>query len=159
VVRVREQREHVDVACKTDSRTIAPVSASQRRVWRTLKITAYFCLWGQLCGYAADFTSIFSPSSVSRSYAAHGSRALVVGTERTLDVLAAGMQILADGTRLRILLLLAEVDERHRDAGPPGLPQPTVSHHLGLLRTAGWVQVRRAAKRAYWSWLSRRRKR
>ena len=64
-----------------------------------------------------------------------------------LRPVAAAIQLLGDATRLRLLLLLAggefNVTELCKRLG---LPQPTVSHHLGLLRTAGMVEPRRQGK-------------
>jgi DNA-binding transcriptional ArsR family regulator len=78
-------------------------------------------------------------------------RATDEGAGADLDALAAGIQMLADGTRLKILLMLAEremsvteMQDRLRCA------QPTASHHLGLLRKAGLVQDRHAGKRVYY---------
>jgi DNA-binding transcriptional ArsR family regulator len=73
------------------------------------------------------------------------------GAGADLDALAAGMQMLADGTRLKILLVLAE-GEMHVTEMQSHLrcPQPTVSHHLGLLRMAGLVDARRHGKRVFY---------
>ena len=64
---------------------------------------------------------------------------------------AAANQLLADATRLKLLLLLgggeANVTELCKRLG---LGQPTVSHHLGLLRTAGVVEPRRQGKRVFY---------
>lgn len=71
---------------------------------------------------------------------------------RDAEDVAGAMQLLADATRLRILLLLGggrlyvgELVTRL------GIPQPTLSHHLALLRAAGLVQSRRDGKRVYYS--------
>lgn len=65
--------------------------------------------------------------------------------------LAATMKMLADPTRLKILALLHE-------RGPMGvseveaclpLKQPTVSHHLRVLREAGLITTRREGVRAF----------
>jgi DNA-binding transcriptional ArsR family regulator len=66
--------------------------------------------------------------------------------------MASLMRLLSDPTRIRVLGLLrpgemnvtalcAELD----------LAQPTVSHHLGLLRSAGLVQTRRDGKQIFYS--------
>jgi DNA-binding transcriptional ArsR family regulator len=64
-----------------------------------------------------------------------------------LDGAVATMRCLADGTRLRLLMLLSggEVNVSSLCAHT-GLAQPTVSHHLGLLRMAGLVYARRQGR-------------
>jgi len=63
---------------------------------------------------------------------------------RNLDTLTALYGALADGTRLRILALLAEgevcVCHIH---GSLGVPQPTASRHLAYLRRIGLARARR----------------
>lgn len=70
----------------------------------------------------------------------------------TVGALAALMRLLGDTTRVRILGLLQggerNVSELCDDLD---LAQPTVSHHLGLLRTAGFLSARRAGKQVYYS--------
>ena len=62
------------------------------------------------------------------------------------------MRLLADPTRLRLLTLLrgSELNVtsicRHLK-----LAQPTVSHHLGLLRTVGLVTNRREGKQVFYA--------
>ena len=61
------------------------------------------------------------------------------------------MHLLSDATRVRLLTLLGgeELNVKHLcellDA-----PQPTVSHHLGILRMAGVVIARRQGKEIYY---------
>ena len=61
------------------------------------------------------------------------------------------LQLLADETRLRLLFLLCD-----REANVTELcaslrrPQPTVSHHLGILRRGGIVLDRRAGKSIFY---------
>jgi DNA-binding transcriptional ArsR family regulator len=62
-------------------------------------------------------------------------------------------RILADRTRLQLLSLLRQgneldVSELRRALG---LPQPSVSHHLALLRVAGLLVGRRVGKRRFYS--------
>jgi ArsR family transcriptional regulator len=61
-----------------------------------------------------------------------------------IDKLESAFRTLADGTRLRILALLAGgevcVCNIH---GTLGVPQPTASRHLAYLRRAGFVEARR----------------
>lgn len=60
-------------------------------------------------------------------------------------------RLLADETRLRILLLL-EGDEWNVGAlqERAGIPQPSVSHHLQLLRRGGLVSARRDGRFVYY---------
>ncbi len=62
------------------------------------------------------------------------------------------LKALSDGTRLRILNLLLRgelcVCEIHFVLG---LPQPTVSRHLGCLKNAGLVEDRREGPRVYYA--------
>ena len=69
-----------------------------------------------------------------------------------LEGLAELFQLLGDKTRLSILMRLAEgewnVSTLCRDLN---LPQPTVSHHLSLLRINGLVVNRRDGKQVYYA--------
>ena len=62
------------------------------------------------------------------------------------------MRLLGDPTRIRIIRLL-ESGEMNVTAlcGRLDLAQPTVSHHLGLLRTSRLLQTRRDGKQVYYS--------
>src|SRR4051794_38066202 len=65
--------------------------------------------------------------------------------------LAELLRVLADGTRLRLLFALSNGERHVSDLlGDLRLPQPTVSHHLGILRMAGVVEARRDGKRVYY---------
>jgi len=68
-----------------------------------------------------------------------------------LPALANLMHALSDPTRLRLLEELS-AGERNvtRLCEALDLPQPTVSHHLGLLATAGLLSRRRAGKRVFY---------
>lgn len=60
----------------------------------------------------------------------------------------------ADPTRLAILRQLSDLGEVCAcDLGRPGISQPTLSHHLKVLREAGWVSGER---RGTWIWYSLR---
>jgi ArsR family transcriptional regulator len=76
-----------------------------------------------------------------------GSRA-----EEETRVLAEGFKALGDPTRLAILDQLAGVDELCVCHLVPdsGLSQPTISHHLKLLRDAGLVTSERRGTWAYY---------
>jgi DNA-binding transcriptional ArsR family regulator len=68
--------------------------------------------------------------------------------DRTLTGLTQVFKLLADESRLRILLTLAREGEMHVSALCNMLhqSQPAVSHHLTLLRMAGLVGFRRDGK-------------
>ncbi len=73
-------------------------------------------------------------------------------SERTLNGLAQVFKLLADESRLKILLALAQDGELHVTALCDLLDQtqPAVSHHLTLLRMAGLVGFRRHGKHNYY---------
>ena len=68
-----------------------------------------------------------------------------------LDRLSELFRILSDKTRLTLLRLLGG-GEMNVSAlcGVLALPQPTVSHHLGLLRHSGLIRPRRAGKQVFY---------
>jgi DNA-binding transcriptional ArsR family regulator len=72
--------------------------------------------------------------------------------DRTITGLAQVFRLLADESRLRILLALAQDGEKHVSALCNLLTQsqPAVSHHLTLLRMAGLVGYRRAGKHNFY---------
>ncbi len=57
-------------------------------------------------------------------------------------------QMLGDGTRLRIVILMDQRGELTvtQLCEALGLSQPAISHHLGLLRRTGLIQYRREGK-------------
>jgi ArsR family transcriptional regulator len=70
--------------------------------------------------------------------------------------LAAALRVLAEPARLRLLSLIhaqpdAEACVCHLTE-PLGLSQPTVSHHLKVLRESGWVRTERRGS-YIWYWL------
>ena len=67
-------------------------------------------------------------------------------------------QLLSDGTRLKILLLLAREPELHVKALCQRLlqSQPAVSHHLALLKEAGVIEMRREGKHNFYRILPER---
>ncbi len=65
--------------------------------------------------------------------------------------LADVFRLLSDKTRLSLLLILAKGERNVTSLCEElRLPQPTVSHHLGLLRTGGLLVSRRAGKQIYY---------
>jgi DNA-binding transcriptional ArsR family regulator len=73
-------------------------------------------------------------------------------SDRTLGGLAQVFKLLADESRLRILLALAQDGELHVTAlcDLLGQTQPAVSHHLTLLRMSGLVGYRRDGKHNFY---------
>ena len=62
------------------------------------------------------------------------------------------LRTLSDPTRLRLLGLLQDGEQNVTALRRKlGLPQPTVSHHLALLRSAGLVANRRDGKQVFYS--------
>lgn len=69
-----------------------------------------------------------------------------------LEELSRLFRALADPVRLHILLLLAQGERNVTSLCKAiGLAQPTVSHHLGLLRGAALAEGRRAGKSIIYS--------
>lgn len=67
--------------------------------------------------------------------------------DEDVDRIASLCRLLSDQTRLKILLLLASGQRNvTRLCQETGLVQPTVSHHLGLLRTHNLILSRRSGK-------------
>jgi len=66
-------------------------------------------------------------------------------------------QALADPKRILLLYFLAEGPQRVTDlADALGLPQPTVSHHLKILRERGLVESERDGTAVHYSLADRR---
>ena len=78
----------------------------------------------------------------------HGTGVMAQELEPLVDL----FKLLADKTRLNILMILAE-GERNVSSlcGELALPQPTVSHHLGLLRMNNVVGNRRHGKQVFYA--------
>jgi DNA-binding transcriptional ArsR family regulator len=72
-------------------------------------------------------------------------------TDADLDQLTTIFRLLSDKTRLNILMLLKQgernVSTLCKDLS---LPQPTVSHHLGLLRMNNLIANRRSGKQVFY---------
>ncbi len=73
-------------------------------------------------------------------------------SERDLEQLSSFFRLLSDKTRLKILFRLAG-GERNVTAlcEEMSLPQPTVSHHLSLLRMSSIVGNRRNGKQVFYT--------
>ena len=73
-------------------------------------------------------------------------------SEEELEQLAALFRLLSDRTRLNLLMLLAEGERNVTSLCETlRLPQPTVSHHLGLLRMSNIIGNRRDGKQVFYS--------
>ena len=84
-----------------------------------------------------------------------GKRA-VGATDQDLEQLTSLFRLLSDKTRLNILLLLSDGERNVTSlCDELRLPQPTVSHHLGLLRMNNVISNRRNGKQVFYSLNSR----
>ena len=73
-------------------------------------------------------------------------------SEEQLEQLAALFRLLSDRTRLNLLMLLSDGEKNVTNLCETlGLPQPTVSHHLGLLRMSNVIGNRRDGKQVFYS--------
>lgn len=74
--------------------------------------------------------------------------------------LAKGFHALADPVRLHLLSMITSAGDTGACVcdlvGPSGRSQPTVSHHLRILREAGLVE---SGRRGTWAWYTVRRER
>jgi DNA-binding transcriptional ArsR family regulator len=76
----------------------------------------------------------------------------VGATDQDLEQLTSLFRLLSDKTRLNILFLLAEGERNVTSlCDELKLPQPTVSHHLGLLRMSNVIANRRNGKQVFYS--------
>lgn len=68
------------------------------------------------------------------------------------DRIAVLLKALSDPTRLRLMSLIAATDELCVCdlMGPFGVSQPTISHHLKVLRSAGLVDCERRGTWVYY---------
>jgi DNA-binding transcriptional ArsR family regulator len=75
----------------------------------------------------------------------------IESTDHDLELLTSMFRLLSDTTRLNILILLTD-GERNVSSlcDELKLPQPTVSHHLGLLRMNNVIGNRRAGKQVFY---------
>jgi DNA-binding transcriptional ArsR family regulator len=73
------------------------------------------------------------------------------GREPELEPLVGLFRLLSDKTRLNILMLLSKGERNVTSLCEElGLPQPTVSHHLGLLRMSNLIGNRRNGKQVFY---------
>ncbi len=71
--------------------------------------------------------------------------------EQNLEPLAGLFKLLGDKTRLRILMLLSRGERNVTSLCEElKLPQPTISHHLGLLRIERIISNRRHGKQVFY---------
>jgi DNA-binding transcriptional ArsR family regulator len=71
--------------------------------------------------------------------------------DQELESLVELFRLLSDKTRLNILMLLARGERNVSSLCTElNLPQPTVSHHLGLLRMSNLISNRRAGKQVFY---------
>src|SRR6187200_2379055 len=73
-------------------------------------------------------------------------------TDEQLEQLATLFRLLSDRTRLNLLMMLADGERNVTNLCEAlRLPQPTVSHHLGLLRMSNIIGNRRDGKQVFYS--------
>lgn len=79
-----------------------------------------------------------------------------LGTEDALS-LGAALKVLADPARLRLLSLIRSAEDGRATTGALAeqvqLTQPTVTHHLGALFEAGFVERERDGRQT-WYWVN-----
>jgi DNA-binding transcriptional ArsR family regulator len=80
------------------------------------------------------------------------SKQTVGATDQDLEQLTSLFRLLSDKTRLNILFLLSDGERNVTSLCTElALPQPTVSHHLGLLRMNNVISNRRNGKQVFYS--------
>ena len=73
-------------------------------------------------------------------------------SESMLEQFTDFFRLLSDKTRLNILMILRDGEKNVTALCERlNLPQPTVSHHLGLLRTNSLIGNRRAGKQVFYA--------
>jgi ArsR family transcriptional regulator len=76
----------------------------------------------------------------------------VEATDQDLEQLVTLFRLLSDKTRLNILCMLSAGERNVTSLCEElKLPQPTVSHHLGLLRMSNVISNRRSGKQVFYS--------
>ena len=75
--------------------------------------------------------------------------------EAEAELLAAGLRVLADPVRLRILGMIRQAPGRRVRtvdlAAELGVTQPTITHHLGVLFDAGFVSRERDGRQTWYA--------
>ena len=72
-------------------------------------------------------------------------------SDQDLEALVGLFRLLSDKTRLNILMLLSKGERNVSSLCEElALPQPTVSHHLGLLRMSNLISNRRNGKQVFY---------
>ena len=75
-----------------------------------------------------------------------------MANDQDLEQLTAVFRLLSDKTRLNILMLLSDGERNVTSLCEAlKLPQPTVSHHLGLLRMNNIIGNRRDGKQVFYT--------
>ena len=75
-----------------------------------------------------------------------------MANDQDLEQLTAVFRLLSDKTRLNILMLLSDGERNVTSLCQAlKLPQPTVSHHLGLLRMNNIIGNRRDGKQVFYT--------
>jgi DNA-binding transcriptional ArsR family regulator len=75
----------------------------------------------------------------------------IAAMAQDLEPLVGLFRLLSDKTRLNILMILARGERNVSSLCEElALPQPTVSHHLGLLRTKNLILNRRNGKQVFY---------
>jgi ArsR family transcriptional regulator len=84
---------------------------------------------------------------------AHELPAAHIVNEQVVDDFVHLFKLLADDTRMRIVLYLSRKSEMHVRALCKHLhqSQPAVSHHLALLRVAGLIKMRRQGRHNFYA--------
>ena len=78
-------------------------------------------------------------------------QAVLKANERDLDQLASLFRVLGDRTRIQIILTLVDGEKSvSAICEELELPQPTVSHHLALLKMSSIVGCRRDGKQVFY---------
>ena len=73
-------------------------------------------------------------------------------TDDQFEQLAGLFRLLSDRTRLHLLMLLSDGERNVTSlCDTLQLPQPTVSHHLGLLRMSNVIENRRDGKQVFYA--------
>src|SRR3954451_20675406 len=82
----------------------------------------------------------------------HMTRRVQGASDQDLEQLTGLFRLLSDKTRLNILMLLSEGERNVTNLCEAlQLPQPTVSHHLGLLRLHNVIGNRRNGKQVFYT--------